>query len=318
MSMENISKPLSGPTSIHEAAIQWMASQRAHALEWGIAAAGGAIWLATYWETLVSLSHRFGTDANYSHGYLVPLVSGYLLWHSLNRESLLEIPRVRGGSVTGAIVLLLALLSAAGSMLVPSLIVECASMLLSLAGLILILGGWSWWRHAWAPLLFLVFMVPWPSSLYSQAAFPLQLLVSRISSVLLSLGGITVMCEGNLIHLPGQTMHVAQACSGLRQLTAFLAMAACAAILVRRPLWYRGTLLASAVPIAVLVNVIRVTLTGLVTFYVGASWTEGVLHTLEGLMTIALGMGIMMAGIQLLDWLLVAPGAPNRGGGKGS
>lgn len=272
-----------------------------------------AAWVAIYHETLASLVRRWNSDPNYSHGYLVPFVSAYLAWQAIEAEGPKQVfacqPRRRDGVFAGASLLIAAILLAMGTLVVPSLVGESASMLLSLAGVVLLLGGWSWWRRLWAPIAFLVFLIPWPSELYSRAAFPLQLVVSRIAAALFEILGIPVLRDGNLIHLPGQTMHVAQACSGMRQLTAFLAIAACAALLVQRPLWYRITLLVSSVPIAILVNALRVTATGLVIHFAGAQWAEGSLHTLEGLAMIVVGLGVFWAETRLLDWLLEQPNA---------
>jgi exosortase len=282
----------------------------------GVAAV--AVWAAIYHETLLSLVRRWNSDPNYSHGYLVPLVSAYLAWQSWEAAGGRRRIPLRGGTVAGASLLCFAMVLASATALVPSLVGESASMLLALAGIALLVGGWAWWRHLWAPIAFLVFLVPWPSELYSRAAFPLQLLVSRMSAVLLEIAGVPVLRDGNLIHLPGQTMHVAQACSGMRQLTAFLAITACAALLVRRPLWYRLALLVSSIPIAVLVNGLRVTATGLIIHHVGVEWTQGMLHTAEGLIMILLGLAVLGLEVQLLDWTLDrpdrGPSAPTFGG----
>lgn len=262
---------------------------------------------AIYAPTLGSLVRRWSSDANYSHGFLVPLVSAFLLKQSLEARPSFSSLKIAGGALVGAIVLTLSICLSVGTALVPSVILEAASMLLAMAGLALLLGGWNWWRHLWAPIGFLIFMVPWPSELYSKAAFPLQLLSSRVAAVILELCGLSVLRDGNLIHLPGQTMHVAQACSGMRQLTAFVAIATCAALLVQRPMWYRLTLFVSSVAIAFVVNVLRVTFTGIIIYSFGVSWTEGMLHTIEGLVMIVLGSGILLAEIQLLDWLMASP-----------
>lgn len=277
-----------------------------------LAVLAALLFVGAYWTTLLSLMQRWNTDENYTHGYLVPLASLYLLHHSLEQRP--GFPSIKGGTIAGSLLLIVGLLLLWGAAVVPSLLVECASMLLVLAGAALLAGGWRWWTHLWAPVLFLVFMVPWPSSLYSQVAFPLQLLSSQIAAFLLSLVGVPVLSDGSLIHLPGQTMHVAQACSGLRQLTAFLAMAAALALLLPRPGWYRTTLLLSAVPVALSVNILRVTLTAGM-YYIGlGEWTEGAMHTLEGLGMILAGFALLLALTRLLDWLLVtpAPMAPPR------
>lgn len=276
------------------------------------------LFLAGYGSTLASLVHRWNADPNYGHGYLVPLASAYLLHQSL--ESAGRRPMVRGGALAGSVLLVVGMMLLWGAALVPSLVIECVSMLLVLSGVVLLVGGREWWGHSWAPILFLSFMIPWPSSVYSRVAFPLQLFVSEIAATVFQLVGMPVFREGSLIHLPGQTMHVAQACSGLRQLTAFLAMATCLALLVQKPAWYRMTLLASAIPIAVFVNVVRVVITGWA-FYLGyGSWTEGLMHTLEGIAMVLVGLGILFLEIRLLDWLEVTPqprpGALATGGSR--
>src|SRR4029079_9251727 len=105
------------------------------------------------------------------------------------------------------------------------------------------------------------------------------------------------------------SMHVAQACSGMRQLTAFLAISTCAALLMNRPKWYPVVLLISAIPIAMAINIVRVSATGLVMTYGDPAWTQGAMHTVEGLVMVALGMGVLWCEIRVLDWML-EPSSP--------
>jgi exosortase len=275
----------------------------------GLAAAGLLLFISCYWTTLQSLLHRWNTDPNYSHGYIVPLVSLYL-WHQASS------PRsgspTKGGAIAGTLLLTVSVLLLWMTTLIPSLIIENASMLFGLLGATFLVAGWAGGVRGLAPVLFLVFMVPWPSKLYSQAAFPLQLAISKTASVLLTMLGIPVLCDGSLLHLPGQTMHVAEACSGMRQLTAFLAMAAATALLVERPGWYRATILAAAVPVALVVNIVRVTLMALAHHAGYGEWTKGTLHTLEGMIMIFAGFAVLMGVVRILDWILIPPGpAPN-------
>ncbi|MGL5095461.1 MAG: exosortase/archaeosortase family protein [Planctomycetia bacterium] len=288
------------PTADEAAAMVRAASRPANLPAVGLAVGLTAAWIASYWNTFSVLVQRWSGDPNYSHGFVVPLVSLYLLW----QQPLPVGDRPRGGWFVGAAAVVAGVALRWITLLLPSLLLECTSMLLMLGGLVILLGGWAWWRRAWPALSFLVFMIPWPRALYSRVAFPLQLFVSHVASVLLQLAGIPVLQDGNLIHLPAETMHVAEACSGLRQLTAFLAICTCAALLMRRPMWYRTFVLASAVPIAVVINVVRVTGTGLVIQFGDKAWTEGLLHTAEGLVMVGLGLGLLMLELKLLDWLL--------------
>lgn len=278
-------------------------------VEWCLAAALGLFLCISYFDTAVNLVGRWNGDPNYSHGFLVPLVSVYLALRK--RESTAEesasLTSPRGGVLIGCLLLIGGLASRAITVVLSSLVAECFSLLAVLAGLVLVIGGRGWWRRLWAPVGFLIFMVPWPSAVYSRIAFPLQLFVSQVSAIVLQILGIPVLRDGNLIHLPGQTMHVAEACSGLRQLTAFLAIGACAALLAARPRWYRLVVLASSIPIAVIMNVLRVTASGLLLQWGDANLIQGWLHTAEGLVMVGMGLGLLMLELSLLDWLLDNP-----------
>ena len=123
--------------------------------------------------------------------------------------------------------------------------------------------------------------IPLPIALYTMLASPLQLLVSQAASAVLNAIGVPVLCQGNLMTLPGGVrMFVAEACSGMRQLTGFLALTAAVAYLAPRPWWYRAVLVASAVPIAMIANVVRVVLTGLIMHHLDPKFATGSFHTI--------------------------------------
>jgi exosortase len=267
-----------------------------------LGAAVAVAFVATYWTTMVNLVARWNSDENYSHGFLVPIVSAYLALQNF-RNRPLDGP-VRGALAVGSLVVLVGMTVGYITVLFPSLVAECFSMLLVVAGGVLLLGGREWWKRTWAPILFLLFMAPWPSALYSRVAFPLQQLVCEYAAVGIDLVGVPVLREGNVLKLPSSSMHVAQACSGMRQLTAFLAICTCAVLVMARPTWYRAILFASAIPIAVAINVLRVVATGLLIEFGDPAWTQGWLHTAEGLVMVALGMGLLWVEIRVLDWIL--------------
>ncbi len=121
-------------------------------------------------------------------------------------------------------------------------------------------------------------------------ANPLQLLVSQMATAMLNVLNIPALCEGNLITLPGDNqLFVAEACSGMRQLTGFLALTTAWAYLSARPPWHRGLLIASSVPIAMTANIVRVTLTGVVSHAFDPKYASGAFHTVEGLAMMGLG-----------------------------
>src|SRR5262249_39449110 len=118
---------------------------------------------------------------------------------------------------------------------------------------------------------------------------------------------VPVLCEGNMLTLPGDTrMFVAEACSGLRQLTGFLALTAAVAYLAPRPAWYRAAVVASSIPIAMLANVARVPLTGYIAHYVAPQFASGAFHTVEGLLMMALGLSLLRAETWVLDQVIGA------------
>jgi exosortase len=165
---------------------------------------------------------------------------------------------------------------------VPVGFVGDLSLLLGVAGICAVLfGGGALRRYGFA-IGFLVFMVPLPVALYAKIASPLQLSVSLVASALLNLSGIPALCEGNTITLPGDNkMFVAEACSGMRQLTGFLALTTAWAYLVSRPRWYRAVLVLGSIPIAMTANVVRVTLTGMITYHLDPRFASGAFHTAE-------------------------------------
>ena len=293
---------LRAPTPIERARIVEWIRQPTTATNLAFVALLFGLWTAAFYPTIGALVDRWSSDENYSHGFLTPIVCIYLSLQNF-KSNPINGP-VRGGIVVGGLVILLGMAFGCLTVLFPSLLAECVAMLAVLAGAILLVGGREWWKRLQTPTLFLLFAVPWPSALYSRIAFPLQQIVCQAAAVVIEMFNVPVLREGNVMHLPKQSMHVAQACSGMRQLTAFLAISTCAAILMNRPKWYRAILLLSAVPIAVAINVLRVSATGLVMTYGDPAWTQGTMHTVEGLVMVALGMAMLWCEIRVLDWML--------------
>ena len=180
---------------------------------------------------------------------------------------------------------------------------DLSLLILGLAGLVvaLLFGREALRRYGFA-IGFLAFMVPLPVALYAMIASPLQLTVSRVATAILNLSGIPVLCEGNMITLPGDNrMFVAEACSGMRQLTGFLALTTAVAYLVGAARVVSAVLVAASIPIAMTANLIRVTLTGAITYHVDPRFASGAFHTAEGLMMMGLGLVMLYAGCWVLD-----------------
>ena len=195
----------------------------------------------------------------------------------------------------------MALLIKVATVVIPFPAASDYGFLLALAGLCAILAGLDVLKRYWFAFFFLVFMVPLPVALYSMIANPLQLMVSQMASAMLNVLNIPALCEGNLITLPGDNqLFVAEACSGMRQLTGFLALTTAWAYLSARPGWHRCLLIASSIPIAMTANIVRVTLTGVVSHVFDPKYASGAFHTVEGLAM--MGLGLLM--LSTFSWVL--------------
>jgi exosortase len=266
---------------------------------------------AMFATNIVHFVTVWATEENYSHGFLVPLIALYFANEAARRGPIAEIPATR----LGIALIAASILGRLATVVVPVGFAGDLSLVIGLAGIVALLFGRDALRRFGFAIAFLVFMIPLPIALYSQLANPLQLAVSRVATAVLNLARIPALCEGNLIMLPGDnTMFVAEACSGMRQLTGFLALTTAWAYLVARPAWYRAVLIASSVLIAMTANIIRVTLTGAITYHLDPRFASGAFHTAEGLLMMAFGLAMLYAGCSALDALL----AMKSGKGSGS
>ena len=185
--------------------------------------------------------------------------------------------------------------------------VDRYSFLIAIFGLYLMVGGWHTIRWAGPALIFLDFMLPLPSILEHEVLWRLQTLASAASTFILQTIGIAAFRQGNLISVPGADLNIADACSGLRMLTIFLALAVAMVFLVERPWWDKFIILLSAVPIALIVNVIRITATGLLFMAVGPDneFARKLGHDWAGLFMMPLALGFLWIELQILERLTV-------------
>lgn len=247
--------------------------------------------LLAYFPVWQKLIHAWSASDDYSHGFLILPVSLYIVWQK--RERLAQVEK-RPSSVGGMIVVFaLALYLLAHYAEVATL--ASLSLVLVLAGAIIYLFGFSVFRELLFPLLFLFFMIPVPSQIFSTLTIPLQLLVSKASTAIASLFGVAVLREGNVILLPNRTLEVVQACSGLRSMMLLLALSAGIGYLTLRANPLRLALLAWAVPAAILVNVIRVLLIIFADDSFGYDLTANTPHTVSGVFIFILAL-ILIAG----------------------
>jgi exosortase A len=243
-----------------------------------------------YWETIYTMVKIWYKDPNYSHGFLIPFLSGYFLWQ--RRDGLKTVGS--GPSNAG----LLILLSGIGIYLLGNLSGELFSMrfsiLVVIAGVILFAYGTEFFKEITFPFFYLIFMLPLPYILYDSAAFPLKMIVSKFSVDFLNHIGVLVLREGNIIHLADITLEVADACSGIRSIVSLLALSTALAYLTQNGFIKRTVLVVLAVPIAIFVNAIRVIGTGILADRYGSQVAEGFFHEFAGLLIFGVAIAIMI------------------------
>ena len=253
----------------------------------------GIVFLPVYpelWQTWMSSS-------NNSHGILVPFISGWLIW--TKKEDLARVPRRhwRTGGLILALSLVVYLVAYAGQVAV----LQRVMLVCSLIGLVMFNCGKAVMKILAFPLLFLFFMVPVPVSLHGLVAFPLQLFATGIARAMIQFMGLPVLQEGNMLYFARTHLEVAEACSGLRSMTAFFMLSVLFAYFMAPVWWRRGLLVLSAVPLAIAANIVRVTGTGILAHFFGARIARGFLHDFSGLAVFALGLGCLFLEFMLLN-----------------
>ncbi len=261
---------------------------------WSVLALLGLV-AVIYGPLVPELVRVWDTDPNYSHGFFVPLVSLAFAWMAWKEVGGPLRQTVDNGTVfAGLGEMTFGLLLHIGVWFARNLFLDVLSLMCVLRGMLLVFGGREINRAYGFSVLFLIFAAPLPIPWYQPFAIRMQQLVSHLSTAMLDVCGVPVFREGYLIHLPGYTMEVAEACSGLRQLVAILALGVAIGQLSGRGRRFRWILGLSAIPIAILTNCLRVVLSGVILMWFGRQWAEGVFHTLEGLAIVAFSAGLLL------------------------
>jgi exosortase len=264
-------------------------------LPWGKIAWFGLLTMACYAPVLRALVKQWASDADMSHGFFVPVIAGYIVWQK--REELLAIkpqPNWWGLAVVilGGVQLIIGTLGV-------ELFLARTSFVIVLIGAVWLLGGDSMLKALAFPLFLLFFMVPIDAVIYNQITFPLQLLASRLAEGALTLISIPVLREGNILELPNQRLSVVEACSGIRSLLSLTFLSLVYGYFFEKKTWIRVVLFFSTVPIAIVANSSRVTITGVLT-EVKPEAAEGFFHEAEGWVIFMVALAIMILFHQLI------------------
>ncbi|MGV6849926.1 MAG: VPLPA-CTERM-specific exosortase XrtD [Marinibacterium sp.] len=232
-----------------------------------------------FWIGFQSLGQAWST-AEYSHGPLIPLISLYLFLRELRRMDLPD-PHVTD-RWPGLLVIFGALMLAVFGNLARIPDIVTYAMILWVAGVVLAIFGWDRGKHHQLPVFHLIFMLPLPQILYWKLTIFLQGVSSELGVWFVSLAGVSVYLEGNIIDLGVYKLQVAEACSGLRYLFPILSFSYLFAILYRGPVWHKVVLLLSAAPLTVFMNSFRIGVIGILVDRYGIAQAEGFLHFFEG------------------------------------
>jgi exosortase len=261
----------------------------------------------SYAACLAGLAGRWWSDPDYLHGFLVPIFAAYLLWSRREMFRGLQSQGSRWG---------LALLGICAAMRWASAyyyyeLLDPASLIPGLAGLVLFLGGWKVLRWSAPSIAMLVFMIPLPGFLATLMAHPLQRMATIASTYMIQTVGVPAVAEGNVISLGDSQIGVAEACNGLRNMMLFIAVCSALAFMMKRPLLERAIIMLSAVPIALIANLVRITATAVLHSMSHHDLANTTYHDLAGWFMMPLAVVLLWVELAILRRVFVA--APTSG-----
>jgi exosortase len=240
--------------------------------------------LAVFNEPLRRVADRWWDDPDFGHGLLLAPVAVYLMWKRG------VVPGAHGQRALGLTLLVLSVLLRYLTQVAPYNLIEVFTLMGAVVALTVFYFGLRQLAHWWLPMSLLLLCMPFDTSALS---LPLQLIASRLGAGLFQWWQVPVMLSGNIIHLPGRDLFVTEACSGLRSITALLALGVLIGGLFLNSPWNRLLIVVLAIPVAVLVNALRVFMTGFLILFVDPRWADGFMHASEGWLMFVLAFGVL-------------------------
>lgn len=257
------------------------------ASRWLPAALTSAAFIGLFIQPLTSLVKDWWSLPEAGHGLLLAPVAIWLAWRSGIRSD------AQPNHKLGLAVIAFAVFVRYASGLAAEMFTMRASILIALAGLTIYHYGIRQLVHWWLPFVLGGLAIPLPELVTQALALPLQFKASQLGTSLLQLRDVPVRLSGNIIRIPGHELFVTEACSGLRSLTALISMAVLLGALMLRYPVTRVLLLMIAIPVAVLINGVRVFLTGFLIYYVSPELGTGFMHTTEGWLLFLVSLSIL-------------------------
>ncbi len=282
--MQAATATISGPTEYAFSRMQW------------VLLALGVLTMGLMFRSTFPLIWSHWHREEYSYGFLIPVISLFLLWQRRRRLQQLPFVGSWGGVMLAVAGIALYFVATFGGL--P--IVDAYALIVVLAGVALAILGWKAFRVALPAIALLFLMIPIPTFLFNNLSSFLQLLSSQFGVAVIRLFNISVFLEGNVIDLGSYKLQVVEACSGLRYLFPLLALGIIVVSLVRFPIWMRLIVVASTVPITILMNSFRIGVIGVLVDRFGAAQAEGFLHQFEGWVIFMSCLAILLLEIRLL------------------
>jgi len=277
-------------------------------LPWLAAGLVSIAFLWCYWSGIKDLWDIWQRSDEYSSGLLVPFLAGYILW---SRRKQIAGIRVQP-CLWGLLIFIGAQALRFFGLFFMYASAERLSIVLSVVALVLLLLGWSMFRKLSPILLFLFLMLPWPNKVQSALALPLQQWSTSSAVFCLEVVGYEVVREGNVIHIGNATVAVAEACNGLRMITAFFVISGLVVLLVERSWWEKLIVFVSSVPIALFCNTLRLAVTAVAFTMLQGEYWEKMFHDFGGYAMMPLALAIVVGEFWFLNKLTTAPKEDNR------
>ncbi|MEN8128296.1 MAG: exosortase/archaeosortase family protein [Planctomycetota bacterium] len=257
-------------------------------------------------EEINGIVRQWLTNPSWSHGFLIPLFSLYFLNQS--KDEILTIEEPRPSWLVGLFCLLFFIvLYPVNVVMLKFMYGKPLIMIAVIGSAVLFVGGWKILKYTWLPVAYLFFAVPLPGRLYFQLTNPMRQLAAQVATLILNLvPQLEATVQGSTIDVVHKgvvlepALDVADACSGMRLVMAFVALGVAMAYLHWRPIWQRLVLLASTLPIAILCNIVRVTITGFIYIFGDPKYAQGIYHDMLGMLMLPLAFVLYGA----LAWLM--------------
>ena len=248
-----------------------------------------AAFVLIYYHAFVTLVSDWYNDPNFSHGFLIPFVAIYMAWHKKDTLNAIE----KKPSSWGIAVIIFGMICFLAGTIGSELFVMRSSMIITIAGMVIYLFGVKTFRAVLIPIFYLILMIPLPAIIWNKIAFPLQLFAANMSSQMIQFIGIPVLREGNILHLANTSLQVVDACSGIRSLTSLLALSGAFAFIAPLGIIKKWILFFAAVPIAIVVNIVRLTITAVMATYIGPKAAQGFLHEMSGILVFFVALALV-------------------------